>query len=222
MTPNYVFRAKAREQLGHSIFSTNWLMALVVGLVASMVISAGSSFFLVVGLMAEGVLYYGISHIYLSLVRGKRKTVEIGDLFIGASKMGDLILLGLLKNVFLFLWSLLFLIPGVVKYYSYAMAYYIKYDHPEYDWNACITESRKMMDGHKWRLFCLDFSFIGWVIVGYICCFIGVLWVVPYMEAARANFYDDLKAHYEPAPIVVEEIPAEDAAEATEENKDAE
>lgn len=221
MTPNSVFRARAREQLGRSIFSNNWLMALLVGLVQGLLISVGSSFVIVAALV-EGFLAYGIAHIYLSLVRGKKNTIDIGDMFMGGSKMGDLILLGLMKNVFIALWSLLFVIPGIVKSYSYAMAYYIKYDHPEYDWNTCITESRKMMDGHKWRLFCLHFSFIGWMIVGALCCGIGTLWVVPYMAAADANFYDDLKAHYEPAPIVVEEIPAEAAAEATEETEDAE
>ncbi len=214
MTPNSVFRARAREQLGRSIFSNNWLMALLVGLVQGLLISVGSSFFVFVAFLVEGFLAFGIAHIYLSLVRGKKNTVDIGDMFMGGSKLGDLIVLGLLKNVFIGLWSMLFVIPGLVKTYSYAMAYYIKYDHPEYDWNTCITESRKMMDGHKWRLFCLDFSFIGWMIVGSLCCGIGTLWVVPYQEAARANFYDDLKAHYEPAPIVVEEV--------TEETEDAE
>ena len=218
MTPNSVFRARAREQLGGNIFSPNWLMGLVVLFVAGLIVSIAASILPGVGFfiagMAEGFLYFGISQIFLSLVRGKKKTIDIGDMFIGGNKMGDLILLGLLKNLFITLWGMLFVIPGVIKSYSYAMAYYIKYDHPEYDWQTCITESRKMMDGHKWRLFCLDFSFIGWIIVGTLCCGIGTLWVKPYQEAAHANFYDDLKAHYEPAPIVVEELPvAEEGAD---------
>jgi uncharacterized membrane protein len=209
MTPNYVFRARARQQLGSSIFSGAWLMALVVMLIQSMLVSIGSYFFAVVGFMVEGFLAFGIAHVYLSLVRGKKKTVDIGDMFLGNKYLGDNIMLGLMKNVFIALWSLLFVIPGIIKGYSYAMAYYIKYDHPEYDWKTCITESRKMMDGHKWRLFCLEFSFIGWLLLGSLVCGIGVLWVIPYMQAANANFYDDLKAHYEPAPIVVEEATAE-------------
>ena len=140
---------------------------------------------------------YGLCHVYLSLVRGKATTVQVGDLFLGGNRMGDLILLGLLKNLFISLWSLLFVIPGVVKSYSYAMAYYIKYDHPEYDWKRCIDESRAMMNGHKWRLFCLEFSFIGWWIVGFLCLGVGTLWVAPYQSAAIANFYDDLKMHYD-------------------------
>ena len=210
MTPNSVFRARAREQLGKSIFSNNWLMALVVCLINGLLISVGGSF-VVVAFLVEGFLAFGVSHIYLSLVRGKKNTIDVGDMFLGTKCLGDTAMLGLLKNLFIALWSLLFVIPGIIKTYSYAMAYYIKYDHPEYDWNTCITESRKMMDGHKWRLFCLNFSFIGWLIVGYLACGIGLLWVAPYMEVARANFYDDLKAHYEPAPIVAEEASAEEA-----------
>ena len=213
MTPNYVFRARAREQLGKGIFSSNWLMALVVMLIQAMLVSIGSYFFAVVGFMVEGFLAFGIAHIYLSLARGKKNTVDIGDMFLGNKNLGDNIMLGLMKNVFIALWSLLFVIPGIVKSYSYAMAYYIKYDHPEYDWKTCITESRKMMDGHKWRLFCLEFSFIGWLLLGSLVCGIGVLWVIPYMQAANANFYDDLRVHYEPAPIVVGEAAAEASTE---------
>lgn len=214
MTPNFVFRERAREQLGRNIFSNNWLMALLVCLVASIMISIGVYLGGIVAWLVQGFLGYGLAHIFLSLVRGKRKSVEMGDLFCGGDKMGDLILLGLLKNLFIMLWSFLFIIPGIVKSYSYAMADYIKYDHPEYDANTCITESRAMMDGHKWRLFCLDFSFVGWMIVGSLVCGIGALWVTPYMCAARANFYDDLKAHYEPQPTA--ETVAEDAAAAAE------
>lgn len=216
MTPNFVFRARAREQLGSGIFKSTWLMALAVLLVQSVLILVGSSFGGVVGFLVEGFLAFGVAHIFLSLARGKKTDIDMGDLFLGNKNLGDNILLGLIKNVFIVLWSLLFVIPGIIKTYSYAMTYYIKYDHPEYDWKTCITESRKMMDGHKWRLFCLHFSFIGWMIVGALCFGIGLLWVMPYMQAADANFYEDLKKHYEPAPLVVEEIPT--AEEGTDDN----
>ena len=59
--------------------------------------------------------------------------------------------------------------------------------------NTCITESRKMMNGHKWEYFCLQFSFIAWMIVGLFCLGVGTLWVAAYMNAANAAFYEDLK-----------------------------
>ena len=73
-----------------------------------------------------------------------------------------------------------------------------------------------MMDGHKWQLFCLDFSFIGWLFLGALCCGVGVLWVTPYMNASRANFYENLKALYDPEVEIPEEsfdATAEDIAE---------
>ena len=82
------------------------------------------------------------------------------------------------------------IIPGIVKAYAYSMAYYIKLDHPDYGWNACITASRQLMDGHKWEKFVLDLSFLGWIIVGSLCLGVGTLWVTPYMEAANAQFYE--------------------------------
>ena len=68
----------------------------------------------------------------------------------------------ILQGLYVALWSLLLVIPGIVKSYSYAMAPYIMAEHPALTANEAITESRRIMDGNKWRLFCLDFSFIGW------------------------------------------------------------
>ena len=73
---------------------------------------------------------------------------------------GGTFLIGLMTSLFTFLWSLLFVIPGIVKMYAYSMAYYIKLDHPDYGWKACIDESRQLMDGHKWEKFVLDLMFL--------------------------------------------------------------
>ena len=107
---------------------------------------------------------------------------------------GGTLCLGLLQSVYIFLWSLLFFIPGIIKTYSYAMAQFIKVDHPEYSATECITASRKMMQGHKWKLFCLQLSFIGWAIVGSLCFGIGTLWVQAYVQAATAAFYEELNS----------------------------
>ena len=120
--------------------------------------------------------------------------VDIGDLFVGFTEcFGESLLLSLLTAIFTFLWSLLFVIPGIVKSYSYAMAPYILQDDSKKDWKTCLDESRAMMKGYKWKLFCLDLSFIGWYIVGALCLGIGALFVYPYHYMARTNFYLDLK-----------------------------
>lgn len=187
---NSELRAKAREQLKGNIFGETWLLALVVCLIEGAVLSAASSIAGIGVILVLGAISVGVSGLFLSLARGK-DSIEIGDMFQGfTSDFGGNLLLGLLSSLFIALWSLLFIIPGIVKTYSYSMCFYIKNDHPEYDWKACIDGSREMMDGHKWKLFCLDLSFIGWYIVGALCFGIGTLWVVPYHEAARANFYE--------------------------------
>lgn len=193
-------RARAREKLGGQIFANNWLLALLSIVIVSAIMSAVSFTGLGV-LILIGPLSFGLAAVFLSLARGK-ESVDLADLFKGFTG-GDfvrLLLLGLLQEVFIFLWSLLFLIPGIVKSYSYSQSIYIAYDHPDWDWKQCIDESRRIMNGNKWNLFVLDLSFIGWYIVGMIACGIGVLWVDPYRQAARAEFYQELTGG-----VVVEE-----------------
>ena len=164
------------------------LAILLVGLVAGV----ASSVF--IGVVLMGCFSIGLTRIILSVVRHQDDKADLGKMFSGFTDghLVDNILLGILQYIFIFLWSLLFFIPGIVKSYSYAMSYYIKLDHPELGANDCITASRRMMKGHKWQLFVLDLSFIGWYIVGMLCFGIGVLWVEAYHQTARAEFYNSL------------------------------
>ena len=102
-----------------------------------------------------------------------------------------------LMYLFIFLWSLLLVIPGIVKAFSYAMTPFILEERPELSANEAIDHSRAMMKGHKFDLFWLLLSFIGW---GFLCMFtfgIGYLWLIPYMQTSFASFYEDVKADYE-------------------------
>lgn len=92
---------------------------------------------------------------------------------------------------------MLFLIPGIIKSYSYAQANFIYYDilegtgqKPGY--LECITASRRLMNGYKGQLFWLDLSFIGWHILAVLTCGIGYLWLNPYIYATKAAFYNNL------------------------------
>ena len=138
-------------------------------------------------------LTWGYQTLFLGAVRGGEATAK--DLFEGYNKelFSRVLTTTLLYYVYVFLWSLLLLIPGCIKAYSYAMTPYILKDNPEMKNNAAIEESMRMMDGHKLELFMLDLSFIGWAILSILTCCIGFLWLVPYMNMARVNFYEDLK-----------------------------
>ena len=102
-----------------------------------------------------------------------------------------------LMTLFIFLWSLLLVIPGIVKMFSYSMTPYILEEHPELSANEAIDRSRAMMKGHKFDLFWLILSFIGWMILCLFTFGIGYLWLVPYMETSIGAFYEDVKADYE-------------------------
>ena len=97
-----------------------------------------------------------------------------------------------LQSIYILLWSLLFIIPGIIASYSYAMTEYILAENPELSASEAISRSKQMMDGNKWRLFCLQFSFIGWSILCAFTLGIGNLWLTPYKQAATAAFYREV------------------------------
>lgn len=95
----------------------------------------------------------------------------------------------LLRDIYNFLWTLLFIIPGIIKAYAYRMVPYILADNPQLGADNAITLSRKMMDGHKFNAFILDLSFIGWYLLGVLALGVGVLFVNPYVNATEAQLY---------------------------------
>jgi len=111
---------------------------------------------------------------------------------------------GYLRNVwavfliffFCFLWSLLLIIPGIIKSFAYAMTPYILKDYPELSANQAINLSVKIMKGHKFDFFWLNLSFIGWMILGLFTMTIGYVWLMPYMYTSFAAFYQDVKKDY--------------------------
>ena len=104
----------------------------------------------------------------------------------------------LLRNLYTILWTLLLFVPGVIKSYSYSMTDYILIDEPDLDADSVIHRSRELMRGHKWDLFCLDLSFIGWIFLCLLTLGIGFLWLSPYIRTAHAAFYEDLIGYTEP------------------------
>lgn len=102
----------------------------------------------------------------------------------------------ILMYVFVILWSMLLIVPGIIKSFSYAMTPFILRDWPELSPNQAINLSCKMMKGHKFDLFYLDISFIGWGILSVFTLGIGLFWLVPYMQTAFAAFYEDIKEEY--------------------------
>ena len=100
----------------------------------------------------------------------------------------------LLMSIFLMLWTFLLIIPGIIKSFSYAMTPFILRDCPELSANQAIERSKKLMAGHKLKLFGMYLSFVGWALLAILTLCIGFLWLEPYMATSLAAFYEDLKA----------------------------
>ena len=129
--------------------------------------------------------------VYLNLINGVVPTV--GDAFCGFKRFGHALWICLLQSLFTFLWTLVFILPGVVKGYSYAMAPFIMIEDQNTSALDAIRKSKKMMCGHEWELFALDISFIPWDLFALVTCGSACVWVIPYHNTARANFYQELK-----------------------------
>ena len=215
-------KQRAKDQLDNNIFSTKWLMLTLVLLVYEVIIGGVGSVssrysgaadmspgalavlsfvglvLFVAGIIITGPLGYSITRILTKCAK-ENKQADFADLGVGFKEcMSDAILLSVVSKILIFLWTLLLIIPGIIKSYAYSQAFYIQQDQDNKDWRYCIDKSQEMMKGHKWDLFVLDLSFIGWYIVGLLCLGIGVLFVTPYHQMAKANFYLELKKQFEP------------------------
>lgn len=136
----------------------------------------------------------------VSLLRNHREeSVDLENLFDGfrGGRYTRVFCALFLVNLFTFLWTLLLIIPGIMKAFSYALTPYIIMDEPELTARQAITRSCEIMEGRRWKLFCLYLSFIGWGILSLLTFGIGFLWLVPYMNASVAAFYEDARAEYE-------------------------
>ena len=139
-------------------------------------------------------LYIGYLWTFLSVIRTGEK-INVSSLFQAFSEISTYVkILGayLVMMVYLILWSLLLLIPGIIKAFSYSQTYFVLKDHPGNGINAAIKKSRKLMDGYKWKFFVLQLSFLGWGILCVLSLGIGFFWLAPYMSASYAAFYNDL------------------------------
>ncbi|PEO64701.1 hypothetical protein CN572_27735 [Bacillus wiedmannii] len=151
----------------------------------------------IIAMFIIGPLTVGASYFVLNVIRGTNARIgHIFRWFNDGSKFMKSFLTYLLMNVYLVLWTLLLIIPGIIKSFSYSMTYFILNDHPEYTANQAITESRRMMNGHKMDYFLLCLSFLGWFILSILTLGIGFLWLVPYFYTTSAAFYEEISKGY--------------------------
>ncbi len=211
------FRAEAR-----ALLRGNWPKALIVCLVVWFIAASGdllqtqtveeiykngqvihkvvekkSSLLSIINFLFAGPAYFGLVAFYMNLKR--KGQAEVGDILKGMDRFGRNFLTELLMTIFIALWTLLLIIPGIIAYYSYSMTWFILNDNPELTSSQAIARSKELMRGKKMALFQLQVSFIGWAILAYVGAIVTLgLSMVPlqaYYNAAKLSFYEDLINH---------------------------
>lgn len=162
-------------------FMLSWMTVMAI------LMSIYSIIYLIIG----SAVSVGYSKFNISLIDGNKP--RLAQLFECFNKWTTAVASRILTSIFITLWSLLFVIPGIIASFSYAMTPFVLAENPGMTATAAITESKILMQGNKWRLFCLELSFIGWYILGVLTFGIAYIWVIPYHQAAMAAFYRDIK-----------------------------
>ena len=157
----------------------NWIMMVTITVVS-----------IILALVIGGAIILGMSTFFLNLVN--RREARFGDLFSQFHRLWAGICMMFLQSFFIMLWTLLLIVPGIVAGYRYAMMPYLMAEFPELTARQAMAESKRLMDGNKWRLFCLHLSFIGWALLSALTLFIGDLWLTPYRMASEAAFYMEI------------------------------
>lgn len=177
------FEMALEEIFGDPEFVTMFLTIFGIALVVASVFS-------IIYMIIGGAVGIGYSKFNLDLIDGNE--ARVGTLFDYFNDWKKGFIARLLRSIYIFLWSLLFVIPGIMASYSYVMVHYVMAEDPSLTAREALRESKEIMRGNRWRLFCLLLSFIGWDILGALTLGIGYLWINPYREAAIAAFYRDI------------------------------
>ena len=189
-TENKILMANARDSL-------RGFWGLAIGaLIIYFLVFCVLGLFPVIGTIATYIIVgpMTVGGVRFTLSVSRKEKPEIGQLFSGFDRFGTHLAAYLLQTLFVCLWTLLLIIPGIIAALSYSMTYFIIAEDSSISASEAITKSKKMMKGNKWKLSYLGFRFTGWFLLAMLSCGIGFLWVGPYMYVSYAKFYDDLKA----------------------------
>lgn len=209
-------KSKAKQQIKGKI-GILFVITLIVAVITSLA-SLILSFIPFIGKLACAIIVtpafaLSIVRVYLNLTNDVQPSAR--DAFCGFDDFWSAFKVNFLVGLFTYLWSLLFIIPGIVKSLSYSMSMYVLAENEGKPALECINESKTITNGHKMELFILNLSFIGWILLAIITFGIACIWIVPYMNATFANTYRSLK------PVSFETVNSPEFIPATEPVKTA-
>lgn len=198
-------RQEIKETAKKVFFDKYWLCVGVSAVSAAILFTSASSG--VGALLLAGPITVGLGFFALSLYRGM--DADFNTLFVtGFTNFGRKVGAHLWMQLWISIWSLLLFVPGVIKSLSYAMTPYILGDCPNVKAKDALKISMRMMDGHKWELFVLQLSFVGWMLLTVVTFgLLGVFYTGPYMHNTFAGYYSELKvAALEKGVVTAEEL----------------
>lgn len=187
---NKVITSGARRDLAGKWNFFIKLTLLYLALTVLFGIFSGGS---IAGLLIDGPVLLGIAFLYLRFIRQEK--YELDDLFEGFKYFGTACITYLLMVLFIFLWGLLLIIPGIIAALSYSQTFFLLADNPSLRPLEALKKSKEMMMGYKWQYLRFLFRFIPWLLLATIPFCIGLLWFIPYFITAQAHFYEKLKAN---------------------------
>ena len=144
----------------------------------------------IISLIISGPMYVGIS--IFSLALSRNRDPRFSQIFDGFKNFDVSLGAYLLYMIFIILWTILLIIPGIIATLSYSMTYFIIAEDDSIGPLEAIRKSKQMMYGYKWKMFCLALRFVGWFLLCILTFGIGFLWLIPYWFISYAKFYDDL------------------------------
>lgn len=159
-----------------------------------------SSIDLVVSLVSILLIPVGVGWTWIAMSIARGEETKVTDLFEPYGMFLKVVGLAIVQFIFIALWTLLLIIPGIIKSFSYLLTFYILRDEPSIGILESITRSRQLMDGHKMEAFLLFLSFIGWALLVIVTLGLAVLWVGPYFSVTLAKFYDRVRGEQAPEP----------------------
>lgn len=177
------------RNLAYESLNGKWIIAVLAFVIYSIVSGVGAPAILFIG----GALTLGISTFSLKISRGEK--AEIEDVFSGFNNFINSLVAYLLMNIFILLWLLLLIIPGIIKAISYSQTFFIMADNSEIKGMDAIDKSMEMMHGYKMKYFLMSLFFFMLFILSGLLLFIPLFWIIPYAYVSYAKFYDDLKSN---------------------------
>lgn len=187
-----ILKSAAKRQIKGNI-GILFAISLLSGLITS-ALSAIPLVGSIAGMLLSAAFSLALIDIYMGVSDGRKP--EVGDLFSQIRNVLPAFCTTFLVGLFTFLWSLLLIVPGIIKGCSYSQAMYILAENPGISPTEAINRSKAMMDGHKMEYFLLGLSFIGWSILGIFTLGILYIWLIPYMQTTLANYYKSLKGEF--------------------------